>query len=181
MEIETKKEEDLEGGIKGEISFVLDSYDDLFSDFDPRPYNVRALSDDFLLESKKAVVVKDKAIELRFLVLKQKRNSFYERIIKKRLKEYFQKHFKEKKREINAERKVGFFWFLLGAIVMILSPLLESFTSYFVKVLSIMAEPAAWFFFWEGLDKIFISSKSELLDYKFFKKMSNAEIFFLDY
>ena len=39
---------------EGNISIVLDSYDDLFSDFDPRPYRIRALSDDFLLECKKS-------------------------------------------------------------------------------------------------------------------------------
>ena len=29
---------------KGEISILLDTYDDIFSDFDPRPYSQRALS-----------------------------------------------------------------------------------------------------------------------------------------
>ena len=35
---------------QSEISLLLDSYDDIFSDFDPRPYNQRALSQDFLAE-----------------------------------------------------------------------------------------------------------------------------------
>lgn len=39
---------------KAEISLVLDTYDDIFSDFDPRPYGERALSSDFLDEAKKA-------------------------------------------------------------------------------------------------------------------------------
>ena len=34
---------------EGNISLVLDSYDDLFSDFDPRDYSQKALSDDFLV------------------------------------------------------------------------------------------------------------------------------------
>ena len=34
---------------KGEISLLLDSYTGIFSDFDPRPYAERTLSDDFLL------------------------------------------------------------------------------------------------------------------------------------
>lgn len=36
-----------------EISIWLDNYDDIFSDFDPRPYSQRSLSDDFLAEAKK--------------------------------------------------------------------------------------------------------------------------------
>ena len=39
---------------KSEISLSLDNYDDIFSDFDPRPFSQRALSDDFLIEAKKA-------------------------------------------------------------------------------------------------------------------------------
>ena len=52
-----------------EISLIIDTYDDIFSDFDPRPYSQRALSDDFLLEARKAS--KDKVsgtFELNFLV-----------------------------------------------------------------------------------------------------------------
>ena len=37
-----------------EISFWLDSYDDLFSDFDPRPYAQKGFSEDFLDEAKRA-------------------------------------------------------------------------------------------------------------------------------
>ena len=35
-----------------EISLILDTYDDMFSSFDPRPYSQRALSEDFLSEAK---------------------------------------------------------------------------------------------------------------------------------
>ena len=35
------------------ISLWIDSYDDIFSDFDPRPFSARNISDDFLYEVKK--------------------------------------------------------------------------------------------------------------------------------
>ena len=47
-----------------DIPLVLDSYDDIFSDFDPRPYSERAMSGDFLLECKKASAEKKKKIHL---------------------------------------------------------------------------------------------------------------------
>ena len=40
---------------KTQISLWLDDYADIFSDFDPRPFSQRALSDDFLNEAKKVV------------------------------------------------------------------------------------------------------------------------------
>jgi len=166
---------------EGNISIVLDSYDDLFSDFDPRPYFVRALSDDFLLECKKAAVVKKDQIELRFLLPYKKRNLSDESKIKKRLKEYFQKHSKEKKKELNRVKLNGLFWFIAGAIVMISAPFFLVKESYLVRVLAIMSEPAAWFFFWEGLGKIFLISKSEVEDYHFYQKMAKVDISFLNY
>ena len=54
---------------EGNISLILDDYNDLFSDFDPRHYSERALSDDFLAESKRAS--RDKpagSLEVKFLV-----------------------------------------------------------------------------------------------------------------
>jgi len=59
---------------EGNISLILDSYDDIFSDFDPGDYSERALSDDFLSECKKAAVNKEERLELRFLVPKTKRD-----------------------------------------------------------------------------------------------------------
>ena len=57
------KEEFIERHAKnGNISLILESYTDIFSDFDPRPYDQRTLSDDFLLECKKAVRRKNKTI-----------------------------------------------------------------------------------------------------------------------
>ena len=51
------------------ISLSLNSYDDIFSGFDPRPYSQRALSDDFLAESKRASRDKElDGVELIFLI-----------------------------------------------------------------------------------------------------------------
>ena len=52
-----------------QISMWMDSYDDIFSDFDPRPSSQRSISDDFLIESRRAA--KDKVtgtFELKLLI-----------------------------------------------------------------------------------------------------------------
>ncbi len=85
-----KEDKEIVKGIKketllkaSEISIILDTYDDIFSDFDPRPYSERALSDDFLIEANKAS--RDKAsgqIELIFLIPQKMRNIESENLIK---------------------------------------------------------------------------------------------------
>ena len=166
---------------EGNISLILDSYDDIFSDFDPRSYTIRALSDDFLLECKKASVDKEKELELRFLVPKNKRNSNEEYEIRKRLKAHFQKHYKEKEFEIRNIKKSGLVWFFLGAIVMVAATHLYNLPGFLFNLLFIISEPAGWFFFWEGLSKIFKDANQKKPDYNFYGKMSKAHIYFLDY
>ena len=63
-----------------EISLNLDSYDDIFSDFDPRPYSERAMSQDFLAEAHRASIDKGFGqIELNFLIPKNKRKKHEDR------------------------------------------------------------------------------------------------------
>jgi hypothetical protein len=163
------------------ISLILDSYDDIFSDFDPRPYNVKALSDDFLSECKKVSVDKGEELELRFLVPKNKRKTNEEYEIRKRLRTHFQKHYKEKEKEIKQIKRNGWAWFFIGAFVMTAATFLYGYKGFLFNFLFIMAEPAGWFFFWEGLDKIMVEAKNKKPDYEFYKKMSKAHIYFLDY
>ena len=81
-----KKEERIEFEVReGNISLVLDSYNDIFSDFDPRDYSEKALSEDFLSECKRAARDKENHIELRLLIPIKKRNSTHENKIRKRL------------------------------------------------------------------------------------------------
>lgn len=168
---------------EGNISLILDSYDDIFSDFDPRNYSEKALSDDFLIECKKAARDKDDRPELRFLIPKKKRNYRDELRIKKRLKEHFQRHFKEKEKEIKSMRIRGGIWFAIGAILMILGTFFykNADKSFLLNLLFIIIEPAGWFFFWEGLNMIFLMPRDKISDYEFYRKMARSEIFFLDY
>jgi hypothetical protein len=163
------------------FSLILKSYDDIFSIFDPRLFNSRALSDDFLAECKRAVRDKESGIELRLFVPKNKRSYLEEIKIKRRLKEHFHKHFREKQNEIKKIKLVGFFWFVLGVAVMIGESFLILYSGFISNLLKIILMPAGWFFFWEGLGKVFIYSKEKKPDYNFYKKMANVEITFLHY
>lgn len=166
---------------QGNISLILDSYDDIFSDFDPRAYSYRSLSDDFLFECKKAVRDKHGKFELRLLIPRNKHNHVEEIKIIKRLKDHFQKHFNEKKKELNSIKLSGFIWFILGAIIMAFGANFLKHEGFFESLIVIISEPAGWFFFWEGLRKIFIDVKEKSQDYTFYQKMMHCNIMFLSY
>ena len=166
---------------EGNISLVLNSYNDLFSDFDPRKYSERALSDDFLIECKRAARDKDIGVELRLLIPRKKRNLKDEEEINRRLKNHFHKHFKEKESEIKSIKREGILWCILGTIFILIAAFLFTKKGYLFNVLVVLLEPAGWFSFWEGLGKIFIVSKERNPDFDFYKKMSSAEISFNNY
>ena len=165
----------------GNISLILDSYDDIFSDFDPRGYSERSLSDDFLSECKKVALDKGEKLELRLMIPRRLRNVREEIKIKKRLKCHFHRHYLEKHGEIKDIKREGAAWFLIGAMLMIISTALYGKTDFFYKLFEVMMVPASWFMFWEGLDKIFVTSKDKKPDYDFYRKMAHTQIFFLSY
>ncbi len=180
---EEKKSDVVSNLREGNISLILDSYDDLFSDFDPRDYSQKALSDDFLIECKKAVRNKEDKLELRFLIPRIKRNLHEEIKIKRRLREHFHRHYLEEQNEIKTMRLKGIGWFIIGAILMLFATFLFGLEnqSFFYRLMIIIIEPAGWFMFWEGLNFVFITPNERMSEYHFYRKMSKLEISFLDY
>jgi len=168
---------------QGNISIILDSYDDLFSDFDPRDVSIRALSDDFLAECKKAVIDKTECddIELRLLMPKEKRKLSDELKIRKRIKKHFHSHFLEKGRELRDMKKEGYAWFMLGSALTLIDAGIASQEGYFYKLIFVIIEPAGWFTVWTGLQKMFLDSREKKSILEFYKKMANAKIYFTSY
>lgn len=166
---------------EGNISLILDSYDDIFSDFDPRPYSDKTLSDDFLLECKKASSSKDKKSELRLLVPRHKRNLGYESNIKKRLKNHFQKHHREKLEEQRKIRKQGFLLAVTGTLLILGATSLYEHKGFLYSLLLVILEPAGWFTVWTGFEKMFESKAEKIEDLGFYKKMAGLKISFYSY
>lgn len=168
-----------------EVALWLDDYDDIFSDFDPRYYSQRSLSDDFLLELIKAVKNRDKGIfELRFLLAENLRSKSKEQIIIKRLHEYFINHYhlvvKDKKKVIKRAAifiAVGIFTMLFAVYIQIFF-LSKHILFNFILVL---AEPAGWFLFWEGLNKAIYDTDKIKPNLDFYYKMSKSKIKFISY
>ncbi len=167
------------------ISLTLNSYEDIFSVFDTRPYTERSLSVDFLDEAKRASREKsEQGLQLNLLVPKKKRNEYDEILIKERMKDHFRRHYHKNMKEKHESIQSGMKMFLLGILFMITATYVlfkfkeETFVSALVVVI---LEPAGWFTFWEGLDMMIFESKGHNEEIEFNKKMANAEIKFISY
>lgn len=178
---EKEKEEFMQ---QGNISLIIDSYDDIFSDFDPRPFNERTLSDDFLVECKKAVRDRKEpefGFELRILTPNNIRSINDELKIRKRIKNYFQKRLNEKEKETYGLRNEGIIWFIFGVIFILIATYIGTFNQFIFRFLFVIFEPAGWFTIWSGLDKIFIETKEKKPEIEFYRKMNNLQIIFTSY
>ncbi|MCX6816158.1 MAG: hypothetical protein NT120_04890 [Candidatus Aenigmarchaeota archaeon] len=166
-----------------EISLWLDTYDDIFSDFDPRPYHQRALSIDFLDEAKRASRDKEAGIELKLLIAKKKRNATNEILIKKRLREHFRKHHAYLHREKMGIIRKGIEYTVIGLLVMFLATLLtfEYEKTLLTAFLIVIMEPAGWFLFWEGMNQAVFESKRINPDLEFYEKMIKCRVEFVSY
>lgn len=167
-----------------EISLILDTYDDIFSDFDPRPFSERAVSDDFLLEVKKAS--KDKpsgGIEIKFLIPAKERNASHEHLIRRRLREHFTKHhqmIQEKMRKTLFRTGI---MAVLGVVMIMIATYLNGFNSslFFMRFITTLLEPAGWFTTWTGLDEWYYTFTDIKKEHDFYEKMAKAEIIFLPF
>ena len=162
------------------ISLILDGYNDIFSDFDPRPFSQRALSDDFLIECRRAAREKsENGIELILTIPRHLRNLNDEINIKKRLMDHFRKHAAEKEKEVNRMKKEGRIWVLLGVLILIgVVYGLVHVSSIFLEAIITILEIPSWFLVWEGLRKILIDSKEKDPEKVFYRKMAHADILF---
>lgn len=169
---------------KTEVSLILDTYDDIFSDFDPRPYDERALSEDFLSAAKRASRDKGEGLELRFLIPKNVRKSSDEDLIKERLRDHFRKHYKMLKKDAAKQRRSAFILIGIGVIVGLVDALVLSVSSVFSlsAILSdsigLILTPASWYTIWTGFDRILSRPKEDVDDEIFYKKMKDADISF---
>ena len=165
-----------------EISLWLDTYDDIFSDFDPRPYSERALSDDFLSEAKKASKEKTSGrIELRFIVPGEQRNNDLEVIIRKRLHEHFRKHAVQLEEEAKMLQRRGVITAAFGFLLMMLASYVSwrKSDSFIYSMLMTVLEPSGWFITWFGLDQLFYTSNQKKPDLEFYRKMAKCDIEFI--
>lgn len=167
-----------------EISIWLDTFDDMFSDFDPRPYSERTVSDDFITEVKKVARGRAKGrVVLKLLLPVHLRKTETERIIIKRLHNRFNFLYDQLLGEKKKNIVRGFIFTLAGIVLMIIASYISFLQpqEYFIHLLLILFEPAGWFLLWLGLDHLVYFSRSSIKELDFYSKIRNSRIEFDSY
>lgn len=182
MAKETAEEEEAEEELNtNEINLWVDKYDDLFSNFDSRPYTHKAWSVDFLEELKRASRDKPEEGTELCLAVKEKRDNKKEFMIKKRLHEHFKKHYGMLKQESNKVVGIGVLFIIGGIILMLVASYLlltGNKSTFLYNFLTVLFEPGGWFLFWEGLRQVIFESRANVHEKRFNKKMISCNIRF---
>jgi hypothetical protein len=145
-----------------EILIALDTYDDIFSDFDIRGYGERAISRDFLdeLHIRLRRLGTRTGFDLVLIIPKEERDAGNEALIIERLRTFFDErhaHYfgEDRKRKLNS--------LLFVAIGLALSFAANFFVErflFFPLIKDFLLIPA-WFFVWSGLD-LFFKNREEI-------------------
>src|ERR1043165_8623635 len=165
-----------------EICIWIDKYDDVFSEFDSRPFSDRALSDDFLSEVQKMITQNPTrgAVRLKFAVMDDQRNTESESIIINNLNKHFHHIADDLRKGQDAIRNRGYLFLGVGFVLIsfiFLLTTMEEANSY-LKGIILMLEPIGWFTTWTGLDYVFQLSRKEKTAIDFNNKMAHAKIAF---
>jgi hypothetical protein len=166
-----------------EISIITDGYGDIFSDFDPRSFEVRELSVDFLDEVKRASKQKANSVELKIMVPKAKCKHKEEEVIRRRICAYFKGGLHHIHSQLDSMRSKSIWYIAAGMVLMLLATYVSSLgtQSFISKFLFVFFEPAGWFIFWTGLEILLVKMAEKKDDHEFYRKLSNCKISFVPY
>jgi hypothetical protein len=138
-----------------EISLSLDSYDDIYSDFDSRHYLKRRISEDFIDELKMSLKFKPEHIDNLVLLLPAgMRKMEIEKEIAINIKNQLHGRYEFLNNAAKRTYRNGLVLIVAGLVIMTINSLLsyKNYTSYLMTVLRVILEPASWFMIWNGLD-----------------------------
>jgi hypothetical protein len=160
------------------VHIALDTYDDIFSDFDPSPYETRLLSDDFLNELHKRYVETPKGnFSITLTLPRALRSEKKEILIKKRIKDYFKGRLKGLDKSYGNKLKMGAIRIIIGGFVssiVFVVPVLEQ------ALIAALISPLLWYLMWSGFEAISEASRKLKKRKNFIEKFHKADYVFKD-
>lgn len=161
-----------------EIAIVIDSWDDIFSDFDPRPLSERTVSGDFVDELKKRYRETRRGdFIIKIYAPLALKNEESERKVTQRLKRDFRLQYLQKIKILRRIRIRGIIFILIGISslsFLTLATYFKFLDPLILEICGIILMPLGWFGFWEGLSKLIDTSPVFIQDSSFFEKLSKA-------
>ena len=164
-----------------QLELWLDSYSDIYSDFDSRLYSKRRISEDFIRELKYGLAHNEGFItDLIFLLPEEQRNHASEPLIIESLYAFF--NGKQYSLEKLVRKKKWSAWVLLlgGMVLMWMDALIAgrlapSVTAQFLRVL---LQPAGWFFLWTAMQTLFYDLRQHSAERKFYTELAGVKCHF---
>lgn len=166
-----------------ELSLWLDSYDDLYSDFDSRYYLKRRLSEDFIDELKEALRFRTEQFDSLVLLLPHRlRNSDIEKDIPASVREQLGKRLQVLHQKAKGMRRRGILLLAAGMLIMIVDSIIsyKFGGGYVFNLLRIILEPAGWFMIWNGLDFLIYEYRTIMRDTTFYEAVCALSVHFRD-
>lgn len=161
-----------------EIAIVIDTWDDIFSDFDPRPLNVRTVSGDFVEELKKRY---SETTRGKFLINVyapiQLQNKESEKMVRQRLKKHFNYIALLEQKTLGKIWRRGVIFIVVGTLALTVLTLItyfRFFNALTIELISIILMPLGWFGIWEGFSKLVDTSPHLQQSIDIFTKLSKA-------
>lgn len=165
-----------------ELSLWLDSYDDIYSDFDSRHYLKRRVSEDFLYELRNALRYKKEKINDLFLLLpSERRDEMSEKIIIDSLQDFFREQHRYAGDKCRCKFYSGLWLLIAGVIVMSVNSFIGYRTgrdTFPLNALQVLLEPAGWFLIWAAMDFLFYDYKDLLKERNFYRELAAMAIHF---
>jgi len=169
-----------------EVSIAIDSWDDVFSDFDPRPLEERTLSEDFVNELQKRHYEQPSgALLVKIWAPPRLRDAATEALVCRRLQECFALRAERMRTAIRRERRRGAVFFVCGFLCLAAM----AFTTLFVTLpqawralLEITLMPLGWFGMWEGVGKMVDLDREAVQQRTLYRHLAEAtfQICYLD-
>ncbi len=177
MKVANKKDSEKASVIFSSADFWLDQYQEMFSDFDPAPFERRMISQDFIgAVTRRFPEGSEEDICLRISVPKSKRSTKTEAVIVRRLKTYFRKMADRHNESLRADQKRGAIYFIAGCSLLLafvwVGLNMESFIS---QLLGVVFLPLGWFGIWEGTNRILSAPERYQKKLRLYKKLAEAK------
>jgi len=156
-----------------QVIIALNSYDDLFSDFDIRGYDERPFSRDFLDELNLRMIKLDsnEKIEVTLLVPEGLRNESNESVILKRMSGFFSDryaHYRRKNKNTIIKSAV---FVIIGLLLMFIA---NFFTEKIPAAFGDFLLIPSWYFVWSGLEQ-FVESREGIKDkIRYYSKLTDV-------
>jgi hypothetical protein len=165
------------------IQILLDSYDDVYDDWDPSPFKLRDIEDeflDFLWDSVEDIPKRD-AIIFEFSIPASLKNEQKELILVSALQHHFDYMRTRNERKRRKENLEALKYFLLGIFFFIVA-YMGPFKSETLPV-QILKEGlliGGWVFIWETISNVFIESRELNEERLIIKRFIQAKISFVE-